>query len=348
MGLAGFLDRVLAAPPPDVPLSPAATKSTLDELFYTASRYRTSDDFKQLLEFTTRFRRYALFNCVLLHLQKPGVAYVATARQWWRTFGRCPTPGSRPLVIMCPGGPVMFVFDAAETEGRPLPARLLDPFETKGRKPVTELRHTLANLAGVRIRYEEGDYGPGRAGSVAPAEGSDRVEVMQGRNAVAVPAFARMVLNKNLDTGPKYAALVHELGHVFCGHLGTPDRRWWPDRHSLPREAREFEAESVSFLVCTRAGVDTPSAEYLSGYFEENYKVPEISLDRVLKAAGRIEGMGEEVLQSRRSGSVAQALESGSRRASRLRPGSVLLRVSPEEALNGDATIAAGVGGTPR
>ena len=61
----------------------------------------------------------------------------------------------------------------------------------------------------------------------------------------------------------------------------------------------EFEAESVSFLVCQRMSIDTPAAEYLSGYLNNNEVVPEISLDTIFKAVQRIESMAKRRLKSR-------------------------------------------------
>src|SRR5207248_2429484 len=61
--------------------------------------------------------------------------------------------------------------------------------------------------------------------------------------------------NSNLSAEARYAILVHELAHLYCGHLGTPNDKWWPDRRGLPHVAREFEAESVCFLVCERLGI---------------------------------------------------------------------------------------------
>lgn len=47
-----------------------------------------------------------------------------------------------------------------------------------------------------------------------------------------------------------------------------------------------------SWLLCERCGFDNPSAEYLSGYLDNNRTIPnDISIDAILKAAGRIEAM---------------------------------------------------------
>lgn len=72
-----------------------------------------------------------------------------------------------------------------------------------------------------------------------------------------------------------------------------------PDRRGLDIQAREFEAESISWLVCNRLGIDSPSARYLDGYLDANREVPIIALDLVLKGTGRIERMGREVLSRR-------------------------------------------------
>ncbi len=75
---------------------------------------------------------------------------------------------------------------------------------------------------------------------------------------------------------------------------------WWPDRRGLDKLSAEFEAESVTYLVCERLGIDNPSAEYLSGYLKKDQEIPNISIECVMKAAGLIEQMGRERLKLRK------------------------------------------------
>jgi hypothetical protein len=70
----------------------------------------------------------------------------------------------------------------------------------------------------------------------------------------------------------------------------------------LPLEIREFEAESVCYLLCTRLGIENPSAEYLAGYARSYETTPPISLDAVMKASWLIERMGRELLTLRPQG----------------------------------------------
>jgi hypothetical protein len=95
---------------------------------------------------------------------------------------------------------------------------------------------------------------------------------------------------------------VHELAHLYCGHLGTPNEKWWPHRRGLTHEVQEFEAESICYLVCQRLGIENPSAQYLATYFAKNEKgdVPPISLERVMASAGLIEQMGRGRLKPRK------------------------------------------------
>jgi hypothetical protein len=117
---------------------------------------------------------------------------------------------------------------------------------------------------------------------------------------VEIPLRYELLLNSKLSAEARYATLVHELAHLYCGHFGTPNKNWWPDRRGLADPAEEFEAESVCYLVCKRLGIDNPSEKYLSGYVGQNKAIPMISLDCVMTAAGLIERMGREHLGARR------------------------------------------------
>lgn len=81
-------------------------RSLLDRLITESRLYKTSRDYKELLDFVIRLRPFAPFNAMLLQIQKPGLQYAMSARDWREKFGRYPKEGVRPLVIMWPFGPV--------------------------------------------------------------------------------------------------------------------------------------------------------------------------------------------------------------------------------------------------
>ncbi|HJA78448.1 MAG TPA: hypothetical protein H9784_02590 [Candidatus Desulfovibrio intestinavium] len=60
--------------------------AALDELFYQVNFYRHGKDVRELFEFINKFPQLAPFNAFLLHVQKPGSQYVATATEWRQNF----------------------------------------------------------------------------------------------------------------------------------------------------------------------------------------------------------------------------------------------------------------------
>lgn len=56
----------------------------------------------------------------LAFLQRPSSAAIATEKQWAKK-GRHVRPGAIQIVILRPFGPVMLVYELADTEGPPIP-----------------------------------------------------------------------------------------------------------------------------------------------------------------------------------------------------------------------------------
>ena len=108
-----------------------------------------------------------------------------------------------------------------------------------------------------------------------------------------------MIVNEGMRRESQFVTVLHELAHLYCGHLGTPNPKWWPDRQGLSHEIQEIEAESAAYIICGRLGIDNPSDKYLSGFINSEKETPEISLDCILKATGLIEQMCGKNLKSR-------------------------------------------------
>jgi hypothetical protein len=297
-----------------VGLSPAdkwnseVASRALDELFSLTRQYKSSRAYAKLLRFISRFRFYAPFNAMLVHVQMPGATYVAPPHRWLHEHGRRIKSGARPLVILQPMGPVMFVFDVSDTDPEegapPLPREVEYPFEVRQGYVGRELNLTIENAKRDGISIVERAAGTQNAGLIWGAAPGRSLEVLvkqrPTREYAKVPLRYEVMLNKDHSCEAKYATLAHELAHLYCGHLGTPDARWWPDRRWLPVDVREFEAESVCYMVCRRLGIDNPSDEYLAGYIRNEGEMPSISLECVTKAAGLIEQMGRERLKLRK------------------------------------------------
>jgi len=299
-------------------LSPAerwemeATTRALDELFSQVKQYKSSKSYEELIRFVSRFPFYSPYNAMLVHLQMSGAKFVAPAHRWISDYGRFIKPNARPLVILQPMGPVMFVFDVSETEpgpdAKPLPPEVEKPFEARGGKVGYSLEQTIDNAKRDGIRITLASEGSQSAGSIreVPSKLSNQFLLFQtGRDQRGDPVYASipvrydLVVNKQLSREAQYATVIHELAHLYCGHMGTPNTKWWPNRSGLLHVVEEIEAESIAFLICKRLGIDIPSGEYLSGYFKSNDEAPNISIDCVLKASGLIEQMGKLRLKER-------------------------------------------------
>jgi hypothetical protein len=129
-------------------------------------------------------------------------------------------------------------------------------------------------------------FGRSLAGRVSgQLPGREIVKLQDGKAALLVVDLA-----ERLTVEEKFATLVHELAHVYCGHLVAPHGVWWPDR-PLDLFHREFEAEAVSWIVCARRGLDPGSYRYLEGYLKPGARLPDVSLNQIMVAANYIEGL---------------------------------------------------------
>lgn len=285
-----------------------ATKRALDELFSLTKQYRSGTAFQDLLTFVSRFRFYSPFNAMLVHVQMPGARFVAPPHRWLKLYRRRIRAGARPLVILQPMGPVMFVFDVSDAEPEkdapPLPEDVVNPFAVRRGRVGGKLPRTIANAVRDGVRIADQQAGSQRAGSIQVAQPgrflSFQVRQQPEPEHVQVPLRYELLVNSTFTPEAKFATIAHELAHLYCGHLGTPDEKWWPDRRGLPHETCEFEAESITWLLCERLGIENPSAKYLAGYVSQHGDVPAISLECVMKAAGLIEQMGGERLKPRK------------------------------------------------
>jgi hypothetical protein len=270
-------------------------QSSLDALFGRSRRFRRSRKFAEAVEFVAKFREYSPFNNMLIYLQNPLATYFATARHWHKAFGRSVKEDARGMILLAPRTPVLLVYDIADTEGPPLPDKLDVFTQTAGRFNPTLLDRTIKNAERDRIRVERKPMGQLRGG-FATTRVRDSAWKM------------RVGLREELDAASAYQVLCHELAHIYLGHVGVDRDGWWPYRTNLTEAVAEIEAESVAYVVCRRAGLETRSAEYLSSFVEDNSDIDAISLDWVSRVAGRLEEMGRRLLPPREKPGGASAL----------------------------------------
>ena len=266
-----------------------ATRSLLDQLLADSRMYRQSKDYKALLDFVVRLRDFAPFNAMLLQVQKPGLRYAASERDWWVKFKRRPKEGARPLLILWPFGPVALVYDATDTEGKDLPDDAFS-FLASGSVSLGQLRAFRQPLSGKKIRLSWFDAGDANAGYV-------RV-VKRAKNDNEATRYG-IWINRNHDPAIQFATLAHELGHLYLGHLGRDRKLSVPRRPQLSHAQREIEAESVAFIVCCRNGVKPKSQPYLANFVDSDSTSEDVDVYQVVRAAGQVESVLDLAIRSR-------------------------------------------------
>jgi len=270
-----------------------SAKESLDELIENARAYRSGPEVRELFNFVRKFPHLAPFNAMLVHIQNRGAQYVLRAREWRDRYGRRLRPGAQPYIILWPMSPIQFVFDLSDTEPinperDEVPELAKNPFPAKGAVPMKAMRRMHENAPRRRIRIEYADGATGLAGYVV-------------RRTDPEIDFVVTLNSKHSET-QRFGTLTHELAHVFCGHLGITEEKLWGARGELSHDTREFEAESVAYLVCERLHIDTGSAAYLSGYLSAEGPLPDFSLEAILKAAHLVEEMTTGLVRVRKKG----------------------------------------------
>ena len=249
---------------------------SLTELFDEAAAYRSSKGYAGLLAFAVRMRRFGPYNAMLLHRQRPGLSFAASASEWRRQWKRTIKEDARPLVVLVRFGPVGFVYDIQDTEALPdAPELPRDAFAFPAVGNVSEamLAAVVKAVEAKGIRIVEVDEGDWHAGCIQRAGGAYTVKA-----------------NRNHSRETRLATIAHELGHLFLGHLGA-DRKHKPripDRCAVRSEIQEVEAESVAYIVCRRRGVRPDSASYLAQYIKDGGDLS-LDIERIMTAAGTVE-----------------------------------------------------------
>ena len=274
-----------------LPDNKETARKALDDLISRALAYCTGPELKALFDFMKRFPHLAPYNAMLLHIQNPGIQFALRAPVWERKYERRVNVGARAYVILQTMGPVAFVFDLSDTtpinpKRDLIPEIATNPFPANGQAPPGALQNLINACLKLRIVVEARDFATNLAGNV--------VRLWD--------ATFSITLNSKHTEAQRIGTIAHELGHIFCGHLGAVEKGFWPDNSNAPEDVREFEAEAVAYLVTDRLNLDIGSHKYLAGYLSDASKLlPNSSLETVLKAVGKIEEMLRGTFRVRRS-----------------------------------------------
>ena len=289
------------------------TEDELRELMGTALNAPTPEAVLNFVDFAHRVKSLAPFNMLMVYIQRPGASAVASRREW-AALGQTVLPDAIPIVLLHPMGPIRYVFEASDTVPPRVQNPEMDPLAATGQFNRAHLDNLVAGLRKARERglfvdVVKADLGEKYSGSIVQAglfapqdENAPLMAAIDGRANIERSSDEgvhwRIRLNRRLEPAQSYATLVHELGHLFCGHLGRFDQNnpradeyGWPDRSSLPLSVKEIEAELVAWHMCDRLGLVTGAPLYLRPHLHSAMNsgvLKQLDLDRVIRAIARV------------------------------------------------------------
>lgn len=271
-------------------------KENIDELQFLIRSYRNSEEFKKMLDFVGRFNYMAPYNAMLVQMQKPGSTFVFTGKVWAK-YGRRPKLNGQRLIVLKPFGPIQCVFDYSDTEPFPGVDKVVDETElmemwdnglikAKGTVQHDVMNTLYNNLPVYGIFLDDNMLASNTYGGYIMPYSDKKLSLKNGNAQIQVNSRFIISINRNQKDAVKFHTICHELGHLFCYH-----QSYDPSKHrSLTLKEREFEAETVAWLVCKRQGIENPSEEYLASYAPHG-EIPICSTDIIMKAVTEIEKM---------------------------------------------------------
>ena len=262
-------------------------KFTIDELFKRSLQFKNLDDFKKFFKFIASFNHYSRYNTMLVYIQNPAVTFFG-GTTFWKNRSRTINKDAKPLLILYPHGPIMLVYDIIDTSGKQSAEEYLkaglgrEVFKANGKIPIDRYDKTIETVKswGINIIYKPLSYFNG------------------GYITTVFTGFLDIALKKDTEIEKNFRVLIHELAHLFLGHTGHKSIKLSKKEQTikfncrtLDRTTQELEAETVSFLVCSRVGLITNASDYLAGYITSNKNLEEFNYELVIKTADKIESL---------------------------------------------------------
>ena len=214
----------------------------------------SSDRYAAYLTIMSKFHRYSVNNCLLIHLQRPEATYVAGFKKW-NEMGRHVKKGEKAITILAPIQR-KYVVETENDDGEKIaeehkymafmPASVFDISQTEGEELPTimtaltgeaeaGLLEKIISISPVPVRFEEisgdvkGYYN--RTGYIAIKTGMSGVQSVK--------------------------TLLHEIAHAILHSKEGAEK-------DADRNTKEVQAESTAFTVSKYLGLDT--SDYSFGY----------------------------------------------------------------------------------
>jgi len=294
------------------------TKELTEKLENGVKELFDSDKYKDYLKAMSHFHNYSSRNIMLIHTQMPGATKVASFKLW-KQFNRSPKRGETSLRIWAPigkkepetklfekldpetkkpmldkdGNKIMEeltavsslnmrfklvpVFDVSQTVGEPLPQLAEDL--TGNVEHYAAFLDTLKSISPLPIEFEA--LPPEQDGYCRFGE---KIGIREGMSEIqTVSAIIHEITHARLHDKNIKAENAQPTAVVADGNEQAA-----PTKKS--KDVKEIEAESVSYVVCQKYGIETGdnSFGYLASWSNHDMADFKASLDTIRKEANNI------------------------------------------------------------
>ena len=273
----------------------------------------TSDNFKNYLQFVSKFHNYSFNNTILILSQFPSASLIAGYTSWNRDFKRQVNKGEKAIKILAPydayikrtvdkldsDGNVILdeygrrlteevqtkilkfrvvnVFDISQTSGEPIPELISD---LKGTSQEVELLiESIKEVSDIPIEF------------VSPENDET---LYDGAKGYYSRTDDKIVINSELEDLQIAKTLAHEYAHSLL-HKDKSIKK--------SQSQREIEAESLAFVICNHFGIDTSdySFTYIASYSQMDQEFLKQTLLDIKKDATTIIEKIEPIFERRKT-----------------------------------------------
>ena len=247
--------------------------SLIKEAYNGIKLIRNSEDYKRWLNFYDGFHQYSFNNTMLIYMQNPSASLCAGFNTW-KNKKRYVKAGEKGLKILAPitetvlrevpvldddGKPILdengkeqtkkvkekvfankfyvtSTFDVSQTEGEPIPELSYSGTSEK-----------VENYGAVKKVLEE----------IAPFPVEYTDELQEGCDGRCSYTAEQIYIRNDMEDAKTVEVLIHEIGHAYMHDKTRFEEAKEHLKVISDRDSREIQAESLSYIVTHKLGLDT-------------------------------------------------------------------------------------------
>lgn len=247
--------------------------SLIKEAYNGIKLIRNSEDYKRWLNFYDGFHQYSFRNTMLIYMQNPSASLCAGFNTW-KNKKRYVKAGEKGLKILAPitetvlrevpvldddGKPILdengkeqtkkvkekvftnkfyvtSTFDISQTEGEPIPELSYSGTSEKVEN-YGALKKVLEEIAPFPVEYTD--------------------ELQEGCDGRCSYTAEQIYIRNDMEEAKTVEVLIHEIGHAYMHDKTRFEEAKEHLKVISDRDSREIQAESLSYIVTHKLGLDT-------------------------------------------------------------------------------------------